>query len=847
MGKALVIVESPTKAKTIRKFLPKNFKVSASMGHVRDLPQSASDIPQKVKAEAWSKIGVNVEKDFEPLYVIAKGKSKIIKQLRDELKEADELYLATDEDREGESISWHLLQVLKPKIPIKRMVFHEITQHAIEQALKDCRDLDFRLVQAQEARRILDRLVGYTLSPLLWKKIAYGLSAGRVQSAGLRLIVERERERMAFKSAIYWDLLANLSKHNKKFDARLYSVDKKRVATGKDFDATTGKLIKGRDVVVLNEEQVQNLKKNLEEAKWLVSSVEEKSNTSRPSAPFITSTLQQEANRKLGLSARDTMRLAQGLYENGLITYMRTDSTLLSQEGISGARGAIEKLYGKEYLSPQVRQFKSKSKSAQEAHEAIRPVGSNFVHPKETGLSGKELQLYDLIWKRAVASQMADAKSLTVSVKITAANCEFACTGNRIVFPGFLRAYVEGSDDPESALENREVILPELKVDDSVDLHEIKSQSHETKPPARYTEASLVQTLEKEGIGRPSTYASIISTILERKYIQKQGNALVPTLTGFTVVQFLEKHFNQLVDYGFTSRMEQSLDEIASGEQESLPYLKRFYLGKEGLSTQVEEKEKSIDPESARSVEISNLSGFEVRIGRYGPYIVKVGSNSEESQLKASLPEDIAPADLSSENLEELIEQQKNGPQALGYHPKTGEPIFSLTGRYGPYVQLGEVTDDNPKPKRASIPKTINPKELTFDQALNLLSLPRELGLHPETKKPVFAGLGRFGPYVVHEKDYRSLKKEDDLFSIGLERALELLSEEKKGRRGAKLLKDLGKHPKDENPVEIYEGKFGPYIKHGRVNVSLPKDQKTEELTLEQAIDLIEKKKSKKK
>jgi DNA topoisomerase-1 len=840
MGKALVIVESPTKAKTIRKFLPKNFKVVASMGHIRDLPNSAAEIPKSFKDQEWAKIGVNIDAGFSPLYVVPHSKSKVISELKADLKEAEELYLATDEDREGESISWHLLEVLKPKVPVKRMVFHEITREAIEEAIKDCRNIDQNLVQAQETRRILDRLVGYSLSPLLWKKIAYGLSAGRVQSAGLRLIVERERERIRFRQAIYWDLLAQLSKGGQGFEAKLLEVGGQRVATGKDFDPSTGKLAAGKSLLVLGEEQAQDLVRKLQSTVWTVINVEEKKQIARPSPPFITSTLQQEANRKLGMSARDAMRTAQRLYEEGLITYMRTDSVNLSQEGIHGAREMVKQLFGAEFLSPEARQFKSKSKSAQEAHEAIRPAGPHFIHPQQSGLKGAELKLYELIWKRTLACQMADAEKLGVSVKLNAADCVFSATGTRILFPGFLRVYVEGSDDPEAALEEKEVLLPPLKSGDIAQLKNLEALSHETKPPARYTEASLVQALEKEGIGRPSTYASIISTIVDRGYVRKVSNALVPTFTGFAVVQFLEKHFGELVDYGFTSEMEASLDEIAEGERPWLPYLEKFYLGNQGLKTQIEHKEKKIDPDDSRSVHFEHLKGVDVRVGRFGPYAIKAGSKDGEDESKASIPEDIAPADLSQQAVEEILAHQERGPQSLGKDPKTGLDIFVLLGRFGPYVQLGETPEDKKiKPRRASIPKGKEVSSVTLQDALHYLSLPRDLGKHPETGEIIVANIGRFGPYVVHQKDFRSLKKDDNVYTVSLERALELLSQPKKGRGGATMLKELGKHPDDGKAIEIYDGRYGPYVKHGRTNVSLPKDKDPQGLTLQEALDLI--------
>ncbi len=841
---ALVIVESPTKAKTIRKFLPKGYVVEASMGHIRDLPQSATDIPEKLKKEEWTKIGVNVDQNFEPLYVVPKGKFKVIQDLKKKLANADVLYLATDEDREGESISWHLLEVLKPKVPVHRMVFHEITKSAINKALTDTRDVDMRLVRAQETRRILDRLVGYTVSPLIWKKIAYGLSAGRVQSAGLRLIVNRERERIKFKSATYWDLEAELNKGGSggNFNAKSLSWNGKRIATTKDFDESTGKLLTAKEgeILLLDEANANNLLKTLKTGKYTVQSVEEKQTTQRPSIPFITSTIQQESNRKLGMSARDTMRTAQSLYEQGFITYMRTDSPNLSQEAIAGARNAVEGLFGKEYLSPEPRQFTSKNKGAQEAHEAIRPAGAEFQHPKQTGLTGRELSLYELIWMRTVACQMADAQKLSVSVRIEAVNggdsLVFGANGSRILFPGFLRAYVEGSDDPEAALEDREVLLPELKKGDSVSLVSMNALTHTTKPPARFTEASIVQQLEKEGIGRPSTYASIIDTIQDRGYVRKLGNALVPTFTGIAVIQLLERNFENLVDYKFTSAMESSLDDIAEGKTEYLPYLKQFYSGKTGLAEQVKNQEKKIDPTESRTVHLEHINTVDVKIGRYGAYVVKAGAKDKE-EIHATIPDDIAPGDLTLQQVEDLLIASERGPQSLGKHPDTGEDVFCLSGRFGPYVQQGLASDERPKPRRASLLKGMDPKTITFEEALKLLSLPRELGIHPEKQKPVVTNMGRFGPYVMCDGDFRSLKKDDNVFTVTFDRAMELLREEKRSRRGAQALRDLGKL--DEQAIELMDGKYGMYLKWGKVNATLPKEVDHEKLTLEQAIEIV--------
>ncbi|QIZ73494.1 type I DNA topoisomerase [Oxynema aestuarii] len=841
----LVIVESPTKARTIRNYLPSDYRVEASMGHVRDLPQSASEIPASVKGEPWAQLGVNVEADFEPIYVIPKDKKKVVKELKAALKESDRLILATDEDREGESISWHLLQVLKPKVPIERMVFHEITEEAIQAALDNCRNLDEQLIRAQETRRILDRLVGYTLSPLLWKKIAWGLSAGRVQSVAVRLLVMRERERRRFRQGSYWDLKAFLTHAKHRFESKLIALDGKRLANGSDFDEATGQIAAGRDVVLLDEARARGLRDRLAGKPWTVGNIDERPLTRKPAAPFTTSTLQQEANRKLRLSARDTMRIAQNLYENGYITYMRTDSVHLSEQAITAARACVEQMYGPEYLSPKPRQYATKSKGAQEAHEAIRPAGSHFRTPQETGLSGREFQLYELIWKRTVASQMADARQTSIAVDLTVENALFRANGKRIDFPGFLRAYVEGSDDPDAALEDREVILPTMAVGDRPQCGEIEAISHETQPPARYTEASLVKMLESEGIGRPSTYASIIGTIVDRGYAQMTGNALIPTFTAFAVTDLLENYFPELVDTGFTARMEQTLDEISMGKVAWLPYLREFYLGESGLETQVKQQEDKIDPNEARTIELDNLD-VKVRIGRYGAYLE--AENGSET-VKASIPKDLTPSDLDPQQVELLLRQKTEGPDQLGIDPETGAPVFLLIGSYGPYVQLGEATEENKKPKRASLPKGTTPDNVTLEMALGLLSLPRELGLHPETGAKVKAGLGRFGPYVVHDlgkegKDYRSLKKDDDVLTIGLERALELLAEPKKGRgsrskKAKEPLRELGTHPEDEAAVNIYDGPYGPYIKHGKTNASIPEGETVENITLERAVELL--------
>ncbi|MFN4875754.1 MAG: type I DNA topoisomerase [Aphanizomenon sp.] len=841
----LVIVESPTKARTIRNYLPNDYRVEASMGHVRDLPQSASEIPAAVKGEKWAQLGVNVEADFEPIYVVPKDKKKIVTQLKEALKGVSELILATDEDREGESISWHLYQLLKPKVPTKRMVFHEITKEAIQKALKDCRNIDEQLVRAQETRRILDRLVGYTLSPLLWKKIAWGLSAGRVQSVAVRLLVTKERQRRAFHEGTYWDLKASLEHEKSPFSAVLVTLGGTKVATGSDFDPTTGRITAGRNVVLLNEEEAEALKARLGGKTWTVTDMEERPVIRKPAPPFTTSTLQQESNRKLRLSARDTMRVAQNLYEQGYITYMRTDSVHLSDQAISAARACVEQKYGKQYLSPQPRQYTTKSKGAQEAHEAIRPAGSSFRTPQETGLAGREFSVYDLIWKRTVASQMADSRQTQVTVQIQVEEAGFRSSGKRIDFPGYLRAYVEGSDDPDAALEDQEVILPNLKVGDHPQCNELEAVGHETQPPARYTEATLVKTLESEGIGRPSTYASIIGTIIDKDYAQLVNNALIPTFTAFAVTDLLEKHFPDIVDPSFTSKMEQTLDEISTGEAQWLPYLKKFYLGEQGLETLVREQETEIDATKARTVELENLDA-KVRIGKYGPYIEV--TNGEEV-ITASIPKNLTPADLNPKQVEILLKQKTVGPDQLGRHPETGEPIYIKLGTYGPYVQLGDKTEENPKPKQASLLKGVTPETLTLEMAVGLLSLPRALGTHPETGGKVQASLGRFGPYVVHDqgkegKDYRSLKSTDDILTISLNRALELLAEPKKGRTASKskskeALRELGLHPEDDSPINIYDGPYGPYIKYGKTNASIPEGETVENITLSTAIELL--------
>ena len=844
MAHTLVIVESPTKARTIRGFLPKEFRVEASMGHVRDLPNNASEIPAAHKGEKWANLGVNTAKDFEPLYVVPKDKKKVVKELKDALKGADQLLLATDEDREGESISWHLAQLLDPKVPVKRMVFHEITKEAISQALENPRELDMELVHAQETRRILDRLVGYTLSPLLWKKVAWGLSAGRVQSVSVRLLVERERARRAFRSGTYWDLKASLAHGQIPFDAKLTHLGGERVANGSDFDESTGAIKVGSKVKLLAEAEARALQQAAMAGRWQVAAVEAKPTVRKPVAPFTTSTLQQEANRKLRLSARDTMRTAQALYERGFITYMRTDSVNLSEQAIKAARSCVTERYGQDYLSPAPRQFTTKSRNAQEAHEAIRPAGEAFRTPGETGLEGRDLALYELIWKRTVASQMADARLTMLAIDLEVADSNFRATGKRIDFPGFFRAYVEGSDDPDAALEGQEVLLPDLKVGDAPDCRSVEALSHQTQPPARYSEAALVKMLEKEGIGRPSTYASIIGTIIDRGYATLQANALIPSFTAFAVTALLEEHFPDLVDTGFTARMENTLDEISTGKVRWLPYLEDFYKGEEGLEALVQRREGDIDPGHSRTVALEGLPCV-VRIGRFGAYLEsrRVGTDGEEELLKATLPQEITPADLDADKAELILRQKSEGPESIGEDPETGEQVYLLFGQYGPYLQLGQASEETPKPKRASLPKGVKPEEMKLEDALGLLRLPRHLGEHPDGGK-VQAGLGRFGPYVVHdkgkgEKDYRSIKAEDDVLVIGLTRALELLAQPKRGRGGRTALKDLGTPEGANEAIQLFDGPYGLYVKQGKVNASLPEGTTADTLTLEQAVELL--------
>lgn len=813
------------------------------MGHVRDLPSSAAEIPPAVKDKPWGTLGVNVDNDYEPVYVVPRSKKKVVQELKKALADADELVLATDEDREGESIGWHLTEVLKPKVPVRRMVFHEITREAIAQALRAPRAIDKRLVEAQETRRVLDRLVGYTLSPLLWKKVAPRLSAGRVQSVAVRLLVQREKERLDFVPATYWDLKALLDQDRQQFEATMVALGGRRLATGRDFDEKTGRLSVDSDALVLAEPDARALAARLPHEPWRVVAVESRDVVRRPAPPFITSTLQQEANRKLGLSARQTMQVAQSLYEQGLITYMRTDSPSLSREATQAARQAVLQRYGPEYLSPEARTFAARQKGAQEAHEAIRPAGTDMRTREELGLGGREGALYDLIWKRTVSTQMAEARLRQTRADIAAGpegpqQALFRASGQTVLFPGFFRAYVEGSDDPNAALEDRDNPLPSLAEGDQPLPRKVEALGHETRPPARYTDATLVQKLEHEGIGRPSTYATIIDTIVDRGYARRDGKQLVPTFTAFATTHLLEEHFEHLVDTGFTAEMEAILDDIATGEKEPTRFLDRFYRGETGLEPRVEAGLDQIDARRVSTITHPKWGEVVVRVGKFGPY---VEGSTNGKRLTASLPEDLAPADADAALFRELLSASSRPDRELGVHPDTGEPVLLRSGPYGHYVQLG--TDEQPgKPRRISLPRGLQPHDVELDTALRLLELPRTLGEHPEGG-PVRASIGRYGAYVQHGSAFASLRPEDDVLAIDLERALELLAQ--KQRKGM-ALRTLGQHPQTKQPVEVHEGRYGPYVKHQKTNATLPKEVSPEEVTLEQALDLLEAKAAKK-
>ncbi|MGV9288222.1 type I DNA topoisomerase [Streptomyces sp. NPDC003719] len=875
-GRRLVIVESPAKAKTIKGYLGPGYVVEASVGHIRDLPSGAAEVPEKYTGEV-RRLGVDVEHDFQPIYVVNADKKAQVKKLKDLLKDSDELFLATDEDREGEAIAWHLQEVLKPKIPVKRMVFHEITKDAIRAAVANPRQLNQKLVDAQETRRILDRLYGYEVSPVLWKKVMPRLSAGRVQSVATRLVVERERERMAFRTAEYWDLTGTFgtgragdASDPSSLVARLQTVDGRRIAQGRDFDSL-GR-IKSANTLHLDEANARALAAALENTRFAVRSVESKPYRRSPYAPFRTTTLQQEASRKLGFGAKATMQVAQKLYENGYITYMRTDSTTLSDTAVTAARAQVTQLYGAEYLPAQPRTYAGKVKNAQEAHEAIRPSGDRFRTPAETGLTGDQFKLYELIWKRTVASQMKDATGNSVTVKIggTASDgrdVEFSASGKTITFHGFLKAYVEGADDPNAELDDRERRLPQVAQGDALTADEITVDGHSTKPPARYTEASLVKELEEREIGRPSTYASIIGTILDRGYVFKKGTALVPSFLSFAVVNLLEKHFGRLVDYDFTARMEDDLDAIARGEAQSVPWLKRFYFGEgtgEGAVAAADAgngdgdhlgglKELVTDLGAIDAREVSSFpvgNDIVLRVGRFGPYVERGEKGTEEYQSH-DVPDDLAPDELTVEHAEELL-AKPSGDFELGTDPATGHAIVAKDGRYGPYVTevLPEGTPKTGKnavkPRTASLFKSMSLDTVTLDDALKLMSLPRVVGTDAEGVE-ITAQNGRYGPYLKKGTDSRSLTSEEQLFTITLEEALAIYAQPKqRGRAAAKPpLKELGTDPVSEKPVVVKDGRFGPYVTDGETNATLRSGDSVEDITPERGYELLAEKRAK--
>jgi DNA topoisomerase-1 len=846
--KTLVIVESPTKAQTLRRFLGADYLVASSVGHVRDLPANASEIPPKLKGEAWARLGVNVEKDFEPLYVVSPEKRKTIAELKKKLEAAGLLLLATDEDREGEAISWHLLEILKPKVPVRRMVFHEITKPAILKALSETREVDDDLVDAQEARRIIDRLFGYEVSPILWKKIAPRLSAGRVQSVAILMLVERERARMRFRAAEYHDLAAVFrTAPGPTFEARLATLGGARVATGNDFDPDTGR-VKNGNAVVLGRDEARAIAGELEGGPFRILSNEEKPFIRRPAPPFTTSTLQQEGNRQLRFTARRTMKAAQRLYENGYITYMRTDSTALSGEAIRMTQAAIVHTYGLEYLPEKPRFYSTKVKNAQEAHEAIRPAGDRVAPIAEVAgrLGGDEARIYELIWKRTMACQMKDAigRRRTVRAGATLSDgCEvvFVANGNSIDFPGFLRAYVEGSDDPSAALAERETILPPVAEGETVTAAEVRPEEHSTVPPPRLTEATLVKALEESGIGRPSTYASIIDTIERREYTFRKGTALVPTFTAFAVVSLLEQHFPTLIDRGFTAAMEDRLDAIARGEMERLPYLREFWFGDgtPGLKQILDRKIADIDARQVCSFPVgTDEEGREVvvRVGRFGTYV-------QRGEATAPLPPDTCPDEVDLPMVSTLLADAERTQKPLGMHPATGEPVYLRRGRFGPYVQLGNaVKGSRKKPKMVSVLAGMDPTAVDLETALRLLSLPRSLGTDPEGRE-VFACTGRYGPYVKRDTGNASLKPGDDVLTIGLARAIELFATKGKRAPRAKGGEPLRVFPAVEAlggaEVKLLDGRYGPYVTDGKVNATLPKGSDPAALTVEQAVELL--------
>ncbi len=857
MPKHLVIVESPAKARTIGRYLGDDFVVESSVGHIRDIPTKVGEVPEAKKA-AWkaSRFGIDIENGFKPMYVVTPDSKKQVSALRREMKDADSLYLATDEDREGEAIAWHLLEVLKPKVPVHRMVFHEITERAIREAVEHPREIDQQVVAAQEARRVLDRLFGYEVSPVLWRKVQPGLSAGRVQSPATRIIVERERERFAFVAAEYAGVTGTFApvEGDAAFEAKLIIVDGERVATGKDFDQAG---IPRGDRLVLEPATAATLADELADAPFTVVAVERKPYTRRPYAPFRTATLQQEAGRKLRFGARRTMSAAQRLYEGGFITYMRTDSTNLSGTALNAARSLVAGRFGESYLPDAPRFYGKKAKGAQEAHEAIRPAGERFQDPRAVansfGASSDEARLYDLIWKRTVASQMKDAEGESLQLRLggSAATsgraCEFSATGRTILFAGFLKAYVEDIDDPDAARDDQERHLPDLDEGQALNATAMGSTEHETKPPARYTEASLVKRLEDLGIGRPSTYASIISTIQDRGYVRKQGSALVPTLKAFAVVGLLEEYFGDYVDYDFTALMEEDLDKIAEGEGEMAHYLDQFYSGSEGhpgLRHLVSDGAlEAIDPQAVNTFRVGDSADgvpIVARCGRYGPYLVR-------GEDRASIPEDLPIDELTVERATELLDAP-SGDRTVGEDPETGLTVLAKEGRFGPYVQLGERgADSKTKPKTASLFKTMSPETVTLDEALRLLTQPRTVGEHPEDGKPITAQNGRYGPYVKWGTESRSLDDEEAIFTVDLDSAVALLAQPKKrgGRKAAAALKEFGDDPNTGKPIVLKNGRFGPYVTDGETNASLRVADSVDTITLDRAAELLAERRAK--
>ncbi|MEZ5349624.1 MAG: type I DNA topoisomerase [Microthrixaceae bacterium] len=872
MANPLIIVESPSKARTIAGFLDDNCILESSVGHVRDLPRNAADVPKTHKGEPWARLGVNTEDHFKPLYVVSPEKRDHIRRLKSLLEEADELYLATDEDREGEAIAWHLIEVLNPKVPVRRMVFHEITPDAIREAMNNPRELDRRMVDAQETRRILDRLYGYEVSPVLWKKVMRGLSAGRVQSVATRVIVERERERMAFSSATWWDVQAQLrhaaaERDQGTFPSNLVELDGAKVATGKDFgeDGQLKESALKAGVSLLDEGAATAVREGLAEAVLEVRSVEAKPYTRRPQPPFMTSTLQQEAGRKLRLSSAQTMRAAQSLYENGYITYMRTDSTTLSNTALEAARSEIERRWGKDYLPSSPRTYTKKVRNAQEAHEAIRPAGDTFrpVDEVRSRVNATEARVYEMIWQRTVASQMTDARGETVSVKLTSAlpdgrEAVFSSSGRTILFKGFLAAYTQGVEEGED--DGSDKVLPDMAEGDTMSIESLEAVSHDTQPPARYSEAALTKKLEELGVGRPSTYASIISTITDRGYVWKKGMALVPTFTAFAVVSLMEQYFPKLVDYAFTARMEDDLDDIAKGTEDMEPWLSRFYFGVQGdvsadgevpegaagpggvgLKELVDAQLGEIDARAINSIPLGvDSDGVPVvaRVGKFGPYLERGEGDDRQT---VSIPEDLPPDELTIDRAVELLEAP-SGDRVLGVHPDSGLEVHLRAGRFGPYVQEGEHDDETGfKPRTASLFKSMDPATVTLDDVLPLLALPREVGPHPDDGEMINALNGRYGPYIKKGSDSRSIESEEQILTITLEECVKILAEPKRrrGQSAAAPLRELGPDPDSERPIVVKDGRFGPYVTDGEINASLRKGDSVEEITMERAQELL--------